>query len=112
MSYLKVYLIYNPVSNRTYIGATTDVKRRLRQHRREIVGGARSTHKFHEHWTLVCYLDGFKSKSEAMRWEKLLKLRSWGKKERISNFKMVGRGICPPGKVNYEVPENIIFQLG
>nr|BDC16802.1 GIY-YIG nuclease [Sicyoidochytrium minutum DNA virus] len=38
-----VYLLENPFARRTYIGSTTDIERRLRQHNSEISGGARYT---------------------------------------------------------------------
>ena len=38
-----VYLIVSTVTGRTYVGASTDPARRLRQHNGEITGGARST---------------------------------------------------------------------
>ena len=106
----KVYLLFNTETKRSYIGATTDVDRRLRQHKREIKGGAKSTFKFYQHWTLVCFLNGFKDRSEAMRWEKLLKLRSRGVKERLYNFELVAKGICPEGKKSYEVPSDITLE--
>lgn len=40
---------------RTYIGSTNDLRRRLRQHRREIVGGARATAGRND-WDYLWYL--------------------------------------------------------
>ena len=101
-----VYLLYNKAIQRTYIGCTTDPKRRLRQHNREIAGGARSTLKGTGHWFLHAVLSGFESRSEAMRWEKILKLRGRGFVGRTAVFIMVAEGKCPPGK-HYEVPKGI-----
>lgn len=99
-----VYLLWNPKYKRTYIGCTTDVHRRLRQHNGEIQGGAKSTRKYSPFWTLYLVIEGFKSRSEAMRWEKILKSRARGLKQRSESFVMVGdRGICPPGK-KYDIP--------
>lgn len=63
-----VYLlqsIHNP--RRTYVGMTSDLRRRLRQHNGEISGGARYTRSFGR-WRLVTALTGF-SKIDAMRFE-------------------------------------------
>ena len=38
-----VYLLKHETKNRTYVGYTNNLKRRLRQHNGEIKGGARST---------------------------------------------------------------------
>ena len=107
-----VYLIYNPVHNCTYIGATTDVQRRLRQHRQEIVGGAKSTGRKGPTWNLVCFLGGFATQSEAYRWEKLIKGRCRGYKPRVLGFWNVHKGICPvhpkkPKLPSYPVPKQI-----
>ncbi len=89
-----VYLIYNPHLNCTYIGATTDVKRRLRQHRQEIAGGAKATSK-NPDWRLVCWLGGFSGKKEAYRWEKIIKSRCRGYRQRLAGFYSVAVGKCP-----------------
>jgi predicted GIY-YIG superfamily endonuclease len=103
-----VYLIYNPNLNRTYIGATTDVTRRLRQHRQEIVGGARSTSKDPD-WRLVGYLSGFPSQSEAYRWEKILKSRCRGYKQRVMGLALIASGKCPE---NPKKPKLPVYSMG
>lgn len=50
----------------TYIGATIDPNRRLRQHNGEIVGGARATRG--KDWQIFCYAGPFE-KIEALRFE-------------------------------------------
>lgn len=50
-----VYLLTDPARRRTYIGATIDVRRRLRQHNGEICGGARATRACRP-WTIVAYI--------------------------------------------------------
>lgn len=104
-----VYLLRNK-DNRTYIGSTTDVNRRLRQHNKEIKGGARATSN-HGPWLIHCYLSGFQDRSSACRWEKLLKMRSRGLQGRASNFYLVSLGICPEYKSNkqYDVPTDLTF---
>lgn len=108
-----VYLLYNPDTNRTYIGATTNPKRRLRQHNREIKGGARATLKGAGSWRLVCTLSQFPDKVHAYRWEKLLKLRGGkGLNKRLAAFLIVGEGKCPVTrryKIKYKVPEGIVY---
>jgi predicted GIY-YIG superfamily endonuclease len=106
-----VYLLYSPKLNRTYIGATTDPERRLRQHNREIKGGARSTQKGAGTWEFKFVLSGFNTKSEAYRWEKILKLRGGrGLIQRSSAFDDVSRGNCPIRRKkdkHYPVPSTI-----
>ena len=60
MSYY-VYLLVSS-DNCTYVGATMDLDRRLRQHNKEIKGGARATGIKVEQghtWTRACYVRGF-----------------------------------------------------
>jgi predicted GIY-YIG superfamily endonuclease len=56
----------------TYIGATVDLDRRLRQHNGEIKGGAkRTTMKVsnHNEWRRVCYVSQFPSWSATLQFE-------------------------------------------
>lgn len=76
-----IYLLVSS-TGRTYIGSTTDVHRRLRQHNGEIRGGARSTRG--KKWRIHCWVSGFDGRSSACRWERLAKFfgkgitnRSW-----------------------------------
>jgi len=105
-----VYLLHSPDSGRTYIGATTDVERRLEQHNGRRRGGARATKN--REWKLVCYLAGFRDRSEAYRWEKILKSRRRGLHPRHYGFQTVGKmRLCPAlGKRKlYEVPECVSY---
>ena len=61
---------------RTYVGATIDPDRRLRQHNGALAGGARATSRVPGGWYRVCYLKGFESKREALRFEWWWKRRS------------------------------------
>lgn len=106
-----VYLLYHFVHSRTYIGCTTDVNRRLRQHNKEIKGGAKSTSRFAPGWQVYCTLNGFKDRSEAMRWEKILKCRFRGLKPRSLAFRDVSKGICPGKGKQYPVPKNIRYEF-
>jgi structure-specific endonuclease subunit SLX1 len=60
-----VYLLQS--GKKTYVGATVDVNRRLRQHNREIKGGAKYTSK--DTWTRVCYVSGFPTWIDALQFE-------------------------------------------
>lgn len=101
-----VYMLYNKRINRTYIGATTDINRRIRQHNCLIKGGARATKAGAPDWYIVCYITGF-DKSTVYRWEKLIKLRAKGYQPRYDAMMLVAKGECPPGKVKYIAPDNL-----
>jgi structure-specific endonuclease subunit SLX1 len=60
-----VYWIHSGA--RSYIGATVSPERRIRQHNRELKGGARRTHQ--GHWKLVCTVSGFRTWKEALQFE-------------------------------------------
>lgn len=102
-----VYLLYNSTINRTYIGCTTDVVRRLRQHNGEIRGGARATSRA-KGWQLVAHAEGFLTKSSACRWERIVKCRAKGLEARRNALMLVVAGYCPPGK-HYPVPEGLMW---
>jgi predicted GIY-YIG superfamily endonuclease len=105
-----VYLLHD--GKRTYVGSTTCVVRRLRQHNGEIKGGARATRKSRGSWKIVCYLKGFQNRSEACRWEALVKKRARGLSPRIEAMRLVAVGKCPAGRVEYTVPLNIELSYG
>ena len=64
-----VYLLQS-LSNpkKHYIGFTVDLRNRLRQHNGMIAGGARRTHQ-HRPWQMVCYVQGFETRKEALQFE-------------------------------------------
>lgn len=53
----------------TYIGATVDADRRLRQHNGAIQGGAKYTSKRPNDWYRVCYVRGFGNSRRALSFE-------------------------------------------
>ena len=66
-----VYLLLS-TNNNTYVGATIDVNRRLRQHNGEIKGGAKATTSKlsrGETWRRVCYVSGFPDWPAALQFE-------------------------------------------
>ena len=66
-----VYLL-ECTDNSTYVGATVDVDRRLRQHNKEIKGGAHATGAkvaAGKSWTRICYVSGFPDWSAALQFE-------------------------------------------
>jgi predicted GIY-YIG superfamily endonuclease len=69
MSY--VYLLVSTSGN-TYVGATVDLNRRLRQHNKEIKGGAHATSikvLKGEIWTRAAHVSGFPSWPAALQFE-------------------------------------------
>ena len=66
-----VYLLLSS-DNSTYVGATVDVERRLRQHNSEIKGGAiATTTKVNkgETWIRACHIEGFPDWKSALQFE-------------------------------------------
>jgi structure-specific endonuclease subunit SLX1 len=66
-----VYLLES-TNGSTYVGATVDPLRRLRQHNKEITGGAHATGSkvaSGEMWDMVCYVSGFPSWTAALQFE-------------------------------------------
>jgi len=71
------YLLYTE-NGPTYVGATTDVDRRLRQHNQEVTGGARATRiqvAQGRTWKRACYITGIPEWRSALqlewRWKQL-----------------------------------------
>jgi predicted GIY-YIG superfamily endonuclease len=61
------YLLINDMNNSSYVGVTKNIHRRLRQHNREISGGAKAT--IGKHWRRVCYIDNFPNSTAALQFE-------------------------------------------
>lgn len=84
-----VYLLTSTTKNRTYVGCTCDLVRRLRQHNGEISGGAKYT-KYGRPWKMICYVAGFPDKRTAYQFEwrmhhppRYLRRRGYGVKGRM-----------------------------
>ena len=66
-----VYLLVSS-DNATYVGATVDIERRLRQHNKEIKGGAHATGakvNKGETWIRACHVAGFPDWQAALQFE-------------------------------------------
>jgi len=66
-----VYFIYS-TNGSTYIGATTNIDKRIRQHNKIIKGGAVATSikvNNGEIWNYYCYVENFPSWNEALKFE-------------------------------------------
>jgi len=80
-------LINNEMKN--YIGFTTNPKKRLRQHNKELKGGAKYTSKYNN-WKYLFIIGGFKTKQEALQCEWKLKHPSINNKYIGSYIKRIG----------------------
>ena len=82
------YCIINEERSRTYIGATKNFSRRIRQHNRELVGGAKSTKGYH--WSAIILVSGFKSWKDTLSFEWHFKHKKtktkWGIGRRIESI--------------------------
>jgi len=63
-----VYLL-SSTQGGTYVGATVDLKHRLRQHNGEIKGGAKATSDRAGSWRRVCHVEGFADECAALQFE-------------------------------------------
>lgn len=71
----KIYYCYWITSGaRSYIGATVDPTKRLRQHCGDLVGGARRTRG--RTWKFECVISGFRTWKEALQFEWSFKYHS------------------------------------
>lgn len=100
-----VYLL-TPVNSlyagtRSYVGFTINVQHRLRQHNREIKGGAKKTLKLHP-WRLVCVVSGFDTKQAALKFEYMWQHPRFVKRSRAV---MEGRVSGRPGSVKRKLNE-------
>lgn len=66
-----VYFIQS-TNGSTYIGATVNLDKRIRQHNKQIKGGATATSIKVEDgqvWSYICYVENFPSWNEALKFE-------------------------------------------
>lgn len=112
-----VYLLVNSKWTHTYVGSTTDMKRRLRQHNREIVGGAWCTSlqvKQGNKWNRALHVKGFESDAAAYKfeydWKQLNK--KWPRKGPVHWRKVRAlRKLIPRGALQPEVEWGTVIDL-
>lgn len=63
-----VYFLKSLITKKTYVGYSVNPIHRLRQHNREIVGGAKGTAKGAP-WKIICIVTGFPSETSALQFE-------------------------------------------
>ena len=68
---LVCYCIQSSCLKRTYIGATNDFSRRIKQHNGILSGGAKATSGFQ--WSPIIHIVGFINRSQLLRFEWLWK---------------------------------------
>ena len=85
-----VYILKSEKDQSLYIGQTSNIKDRLKRHNK---GYSRST-KMKRPWTCI-YFEEFRSRSEAMKFEK--KLKSWKKRDAILNYIQQNRDVAQSG---------------
>jgi putative endonuclease len=73
----RVYLLINTNSNKTYIGITNNITRRIRQHNNEICGGAKYTTRNINNgmWIYYGFINNL-SKNLCLSLEKKIKIKS------------------------------------
>lgn len=67
-----VYLLESSCKRATYVGATVNLDRRLRQHNKELVGGAHATGvkvARGQTWRRMCHVTGFPTWQAALQFE-------------------------------------------
>tara|TARA_Y100000992_G_C20972054_1_gene353180 strand:+ start:163 stop:540 length:378 start_codon:yes stop_codon:yes gene_type:complete len=123
MSY--VYFIESSHGS-TYIGATVNLERRIRQHNKEIKGGAVATSNKvlnGEVWSYVCYVENFPNYNEALkfewRWKQISRLlqkknpKQKPREKRLQALKMLLELDKPTSKAmlysDYEIKPNVIY---
>ena len=75
---------------RTYVGITNNMNRRLRQHNGELVGGAKAT-RVGKPWNVWIAVEGFPTQTSSLQfewmWKHMAPKKSHGKKARIAKLR-------------------------
>lgn len=102
-----VYLLYSEIYNRTYIGFTTNIAKRIRQHNGFIKGGAKATQKYRP-WYVVLFISGFENKHDCLSFEYIWKHKAIGLTGRIKYLdKKLSEEQCNNLEINWN--ENYVF---
>lgn len=100
-----VYLLCTLSGKCTYIGATVNVHRRLRQHNGEIKGGAKyTTRKGPDQWRRVAYVSGFPTWNDALKFE-------WRWKQLGRKYRKISGGNVVSGVNPSTLVENRLYNL-
>jgi structure-specific endonuclease subunit SLX1 len=86
------YVYILAINQSTYVGATVDLNRRLRQHNKELKGGAvATTSKVNDNcqWKRICHIAGFPDWQAALQFE--WRLKQLTRKLPISNHSSIER---------------------
>ena len=83
-----VYVLVSDGGDRTYVGITTDLQRRLAQHNGELPGGARST-RAGRPWTVGRTLGPYEERGFALKMELQLKRRARKRRLDVSEDELV-----------------------
>ena len=107
MNNYNLYLLENTLNNRTYVGITNNLERRLRQHNGKIKGGAKYTHNFKGlgEWKYKMYISNL-TKNESLSLERSVK----NTKCKIKGMPIDRRIFCI-NKYLYKFPNSIVNQL-
>lgn len=84
------YCLASATGRRSYVGATVDPDRRLRQHNGEIKGGAKATHRGRP-WRRAFLVSGFRSEKDALSFEWHWKARSRIRRRRTLTMDVLAR---------------------
>ena len=87
--YLCYLLLSSTSKQRTYVGVTNDIQRRLRQHNGYIVGGAKATRNGRP-WNVWLTVEGFPTQTSSLQfeymWKHMSPKKSHGKKSRLTKL--------------------------
>jgi predicted GIY-YIG superfamily endonuclease len=102
-----MYLLQNTSNNRTYVGITNNLERRIRQHNGIIKGGAKYTHNFKGTgvWKYYMYISNL-SKCDALSFERSVK----NTKCSIKGLIPIDKRILCINKYLYKFPNCIIHK--
>lgn len=102
-----VYMLGDRGSNRRYIGCTNNLKRRIRQHRGDIVGGAKYTRSFKDAYYIL-YIGMF-TKCHALSLENVMKKHCRKKRTLKGKLEVVDDLIDENGVLTWSRREEVLI---